>query len=59
MALSILFIGPSVQVFISIALILGDGLYSFVKILARTGWTMYQSRKGKTAKVGKNRGLSA
>ena len=45
----------NLQVFIPIALILGDGLYSFVKVLARTSWSMYRTRQGKSSKIGKNR----
>ncbi|XP_010537055.1 PREDICTED: metal-nicotianamine transporter YSL3 isoform X1 [Tarenaya hassleriana] len=37
------------KVFVSIALILGDGLYNFVKILVFTGWNIYSKMKNHNA----------
>lgn len=41
------------QVFISIALILGDGLYNFVKIIYFTSRSMYASMKQKAKEIRK------
>ncbi|XP_078439956.1 metal-nicotianamine transporter YSL3-like [Wolffia australiana] len=42
------------KVFIPIALILGDGLYSFIKVLIRTFAAIYKGRRGISAKVAPN-----
>ncbi|KAK4789942.1 hypothetical protein SAY86_017246 [Trapa natans] len=38
------------KVFISISLILGDGLYNFIKILFFTGWSLYSRMNNKTGR---------
>lgn len=45
------------QVFISIALILGDGLYNFLKILLFTATSMHAKMKNKNPKTCKYRYL--
>lgn len=42
-----------VQVFISISLILGDGLYNFVKILSCTARSIHSRHRAKGHKIGK------